>query len=219
MSLEEKEAIRDPRLLITCGIVLVAVFTAFVAHSPLHMDPSVVALLGAGILVVASRLKPADYLASVEWDTLLFFAGLFIMVGALVKTGVVKHLARVTITATGGNTLTATMIILVVSVVISGLVDNVPYSATMAPVVADLVPALADHTNPGVLWWALALGTDFGGNLTAIGASANIVLLGIARRADTPISFWEFTRKGAVVTVVSIALSAAYLWLRYFVMA
>ncbi|OBH46280.1 hypothetical protein A5690_17540 [Mycobacterium intracellulare] len=219
MSLEEKEAIRDPRLLVTCGAVLLAVFTAFIAHSPLHMEPSVVALLGAGILVVASRLKPSEYLSSVEWDTLLFFAGLFIMVGALVKTGVVKQLARVAISATGGNTLTATMIILVASVVISGVVDNVPYAATMAPVVADLVPALGDHANPGVLWWSLALGTDFGGNLTAIGASANIVLLGIAGRADNPISFWEFTRKGAVVTAVSVALSALYLWLRYFVLA
>lgn len=217
MSLEEKEAIRDPRLLVTCGVVLLAVFAAFIAHGPLHLEPSLVALLGAGILVVASRLQPADYLSGVEWDTLLFFAGLFVMVGALVKTGVVKHLARLAITATGGNTLTATMVILVASVVISGIVDNVPYAATMAPVVADLVPALGDHANPAVLWWSLALGTDFGGNLTAIGASANIVLLGIARRADNPISFWEFTRKGVVVTAVSVALSALYLWLRYFV--
>lgn len=217
MSLEEKEAIRDPRLLITCGIVLLAVFAAFVAHGPLHMEPSVVALLGAGILIVASRLRPADYLAGVEWDTLLFFAGLFVMVGALVKTGVVKQLANMAITATGGSTLLATMIILVASVIISGIVDNVPYSATMAPVVADLVGALGNHANPGVLWWSLALGTDFGGNLTAIGASANIVMLGIAKRADNPISFWEFTRKGAVVTVVSVGLSALYLWLRYFV--
>ncbi|WP_055401621.1 MULTISPECIES: ArsB/NhaD family transporter [unclassified Mycobacterium] len=219
MSLEEKEAIRDPRLLITCGVVLLAVFTAFIAHSPLHMEPSVIALLGAGILIVASRLKSSDYLSSVEWDTLLFFAGLFIMVGALVKTGVVKQLARAAITATGGNTLIATMTILVASVVISGIVDNVPYAATMAPVVADLAPALGDHAHSGVLWWALALGTDFGGNLTAIGASANIVLLGIARRADNPISFWEFTRKGVVVTAVSLALAASYLWLRYTVLA
>lgn len=89
----------------------------------------------------------------------------------------------------------------------------------MAPVVADLVPALTDHANPGALWWSLALGTDFGGNLTAIGASANIVMLGIAHRSDNPISFWEFTRKGALVTAVSIALAALYVWLRYFAMA
>ncbi|OBB85735.1 hypothetical protein A5760_06965 [Mycobacterium colombiense] len=217
MSLEEREAIRDPRLLITCGAVLVAVFAAFVAHSPLHMDPSVVALLGAGVLVVVSKLDHSDYLSSVEWDTLLFFAGLFIMVGALVKTGVVKQLAHVAVTATAGNTLVATMVILTVSLLISGIVNNVPYAATMAPIVADLIPALNDHVNPGVLWWALALGTDFGGNLTAVGASANVVILGIARRADSPISFWEFTRKGIVVTAVSVALSALYLWLRYFV--
>lgn len=219
MSLEEKEAIRDPRLLITCGLVLVAVFAAFVAHSPLHMDPAVVALLGAGILVVVSKLEHSDYLSSVEWDTLLFFAGLFIMVGALVKTGVVKQLAHLTVTATAGNTWVATMVILVVSLLISGIVNNVPYAATMAPIVADLIPALNDHVNPGVLWWALALGTDFGGNLTAVGASANVVILGIARRADNPISFWEFTRKGIVVTAISAALSALYLWLRYFVLS
>ncbi|OBG23209.1 ArsB/NhaD family transporter [Mycobacterium sp. 852002-51057_SCH5723018] len=219
MSLEEKEAIRDRRLLIACGIVLAAVFAAFIAHSALHMAPSIAALLGAGILIVVSRLEHSDYLSSVEWDTLLFFAGLFIMVGALVKTGVVKHLAHLAITATGGNALLATMVILVASLLISGVVNNVPYAATMAPIVADLVPALGDHANPGVLWWALALGTDFGGNLTAVGASANVVILGIARRADNPVSFWEFTRKGAVVTVVSAALSALYLWLRYFVLS
>ncbi|BBZ44859.1 ArsB/NhaD family transporter [Mycobacterium parmense] len=215
MSLEEKEAIRDPGLLIKCGVVLVAVFAAFIAHSALHMDPSVVALLGAGILIVLSRLEHSDYLSSVEWDTLLFFAGLFVMVGALVKTGVVKQLAHVAITATGGNTVVATMVILAASLVISGVVNNVPYAATMAPIVGDLAPALTDHINPGVLWWALALGTDFGGNLTAVGASANVVVLGIAARSDNPITFWEFTRKGMVVTAVSLVLSAVYLWLRY----
>ncbi len=219
MSLEEKEAIRDHGLLIKCGVVLVAVFTAFVAHAALHVGPSVVALLGAGILVVVSRLEHSEYLSSVEWDTLLFFAGLFIMVGALVKTGVIKQLAHLAITATGGNTLIATMVILAGSLVISGIVNNVPYAATMTPIVADLAPALVDHINPGVLWWALALGTDFGGNLTAVGASANVVVLGIAGRADNPISFWEFTRKGMVVTVVSFVLAAVYLWLRYIVMA
>ncbi len=219
MSLEEKEAIRDRRLLIACGVVLLAVFAAFVAHSWVHMAPSIVALLGAGLLIVVSKLEHSDYLSSVEWETLLFFAGLFIMVGALVKTGVVKQLAHLAITATGGNTLIATTVILLASLLISGVVNNVPYAATMAPIVADLAPALPDHVNTGVLWWALALGTDFGGNLTAVGASANVVVLGIAARADNPISFWEFTRKGAVVTTISLALSALYLWLRYFVLA
>jgi Na+/H+ antiporter NhaD/arsenite permease-like protein len=217
MSLEEREAIRDPALLIKCGVVLVAVFTAFVTHTVLHIEPSIVALLGAGVLILISRLEQRDYLTGVEWETLLFFAGLFIMVGALVKTGVVDELARSATEVTGGNALLTVMLILGVSAPVSGIIDNIPYTATMAPIVSGLLAAMPDVAHPDALWWALTLGADFGGNLTAVGASANVVMLGIARRADTPISFWEFTRKGAVVTVVSIALSAVYLWLRYFV--
>jgi Na+/H+ antiporter NhaD/arsenite permease-like protein len=219
MSLEEREAIRDPGLLVKCGIVLVLVFAGFIAHAPLHLEPSLVALLGAGILIVISGLERSDYLASVEWDSLLFFAGLFVMVGALVKTGVVDELARSATKATGGNALLTTMLILAASLVFSGVINNVPYAATMAPIVAELAPAMVGHVNPDVLWWALAIGTGFGGNLTAVGASANVIILGIARRADNPISFWEFTRKGAIVTAISLALTAIYLWLRYFVLS
>jgi Na+/H+ antiporter NhaD/arsenite permease-like protein len=219
MSLEEREAIRDPALLIKCGAVLVLVFAAFVLHPVLHIEPSIVALVGAGILILISRLDRSDYLGSVEWETLLFFAGLFIMVGALVKTGVINQLAQAAIEATGGDALLTVMLILGVSAPVSGIIDNIPYVATMTPIVSELAASITDGTNPHVLWWALALGADFGGNLTAVGASANVVMLGIARRADNPISFWEFTRKGLVVTVVSIALSAIYLWLRYFVFA
>jgi Na+/H+ antiporter NhaD/arsenite permease-like protein len=217
MSLEEREAIRDPRLLIKCGVVLVAVLAGFVAHSAIHLEPSLVALIGAGILIVISGLEHSDYLSGVEWDTLLFFAGLFVMVGALVKTGVVKDLARLATEVTGGHALLTTMFILVLSLVLSGIINNVPYAATMAPVVGQLLSSTVDHVHPQVLWWALTLGTDLGGNLTAVGASANVVILGIAKRADSPISFWEFTRKGMVVTVIPAVLSAIYLWLRYFV--
>ena len=219
MSLEEREAIRDPRLLVKCGVVLVAVLAAFVAHGPLHMEPSIAALLGAGILIVISGLEHSDYLSGVEWETLLFFAGLFVMVGALVKTGVVDELSRWATEATGGHALLTTMLILAVSFVLSGVINNVPYAATMAPIVGQLVPSMVGHVHPQVLWWALVLGTDLGGNLTAVGASANVVILGIARRADNPISFSEFTRKGAIVTVISIGISAVYLWVRYFVLA
>jgi Na+/H+ antiporter NhaD/arsenite permease-like protein len=216
MSLEEREAIRDPGLLIKCGVVMALVLAGFIAHSPLHLEPSLVALLGAGILIVISGLERSDYLASVEWDSLLFFAGLFVMVGALVKTGVVNDLARSATAATGGNALLATMLILAVSLVLSGVINNVPYAATMAPIVAELAPSMVGHVDPDVLWWALALGTGFGGNLTAVGASANVVILGIARRADNPISFWEFTRKGASITAISLGLTSVYLWVRYF---
>ena len=110
------------------------------------------------------------------------------------------------------------MLILGVSAPVSGIIDNIPYTATMTPIVSELASSMPDFAHPDALWWALALGADFGGNLTAVGASANVVMLGIARRAGHPISFWEFTRKGALITVVSIALSAVYLWLRYFVL-
>ncbi|MPZ85351.1 MAG: hypothetical protein GEV28_35185 [Actinophytocola sp.] len=219
MELNEREAIQDTRLLIKCGLVLLAVFTAFVGHSVFHIEPSVVALLGAGVLVLISGSKPKDYLASVEWETLLFFAGLFIMVGALVKTGVIGDLAGLAADATGGDALTAVMLILGVSALLSGIIDNIPYVATMSPIVLELSNDIANPVHAEALWWSLALGADFGGNLTAVGASANVVVLGIAKRAGTPISFWEFTKKGAIVTVITIAIAAPYLWLRYFVLA
>src|SRR5271156_4818816 len=186
MSLEEREAIRNPRLLIKSAVVLVAVLAGFVAHSAIHMEPSLVALVGAGILIAISGLEHSDYLASVEWDTLLFFTGLFVMVGALVKTGVVHTLAHLATSATGGNALLTTMLILGVSFVLSGVINNVPYAATMAPIVGQLIPSMVGHVHPQALWWALVLGTDLGGNLTAVGASANVVILGIARRAESP---------------------------------
>lgn len=217
MALNEREAIKDRRLLIICGAVLAAVFTGFIGHTAFHIEPSVVALLGAGVLVLLSRSRPRDYVPSVEWETLLFFAGLFIMIGALVQTGVIGQLAEAAARATGGDALTATMLILFVSALLSGVIDNIPYVAAMSPIVLQLSEGVADPVQAQALWWSLAIGADFGGNLTAIGASANVVVLGIARRAGYPISFWEFTKKGAVVTVVTIVLAAPYLWLRYFV--
>ncbi len=219
MALNEREAIRDTRLLIKCGVVLLGVFAAFIAHAALHIEPSVVALLGAGVLVLISGLGSKDYLASVEWETLLFFAGLFMMVGALVKTGVIGNLARLATDVTGGDALLAVMLLLGFSALLSGVIDNIPYVAAMSPLVLELTQGIADPVQSEALWWSLALGADFGGNLTAVGASANVVVLGIAARAGSPISFWEFTRKGAVVTVITIVIAAPYLWLRYFVLA
>jgi Na+/H+ antiporter NhaD/arsenite permease-like protein len=219
LSLNEREAINDPRLLIKCAAVLTLVFAGFLTHSLTHVEPSIIALLGAGLLVVITNLRPRDYMAAVEWETLLFFAGLFIMVGALVKSGSIERLAGLVTSATGGDALTAVMLILGGSALLSGLIDNIPYVATMTPLVQSLTRNISDPVQSESLWWSLALGADFGGNLTAIGASANVVVLGIARRADHPISFWEFTRKGAIVTALTVALAAPYLWLRYFVLA
>ncbi|MEZ5130465.1 MAG: ArsB/NhaD family transporter [Mycobacterium sp.] len=216
MSLNEREAIRDVRLLIKCLVVLAVVFAVFLTHSITHIEPAVAALLGAAVLIVITGVEPQHYLDSVEWETLLFFAGLFILVGALVKTGVIGQIAQLAGQATGGNALPAAMGILVISALLSGVIDNIPYVATMSPVVADLTTTIADPVAAQSLWWSLAMGADFGGNLTAVGASANVVMLGIAAREGHPISFWEFSRKGAVVTVLTIALAAPYVWLRYF---
>ena len=217
MRLNEREAIEDPKLLIKCGVVLLAVFTGFVGRAVFGIEPSVVALLGAGLLVLISGLATRDYIGSVEWQTLLFFAGLFIMVGALVKTGVIGKLADQVAEVTDGKALLAVMLILVVSALLSGIVDNIPYVATMSPVVLELTKGIADPGQADALWWALAIGADFGGNATAVGASANVVVIGLALRAGTPISFWEFTRKGLVVMAITILVAAPYLWLRYFV--
>ncbi|ONI67377.1 hypothetical protein BWI15_30055 [Kribbella sp. ALI-6-A] len=219
MRLNEKEAIEDRMLLIKCGLVLLGVFAGFVGRSIFHVEPSVVALLGAGVLVLISGVATKDYMSSVEWQTLLFFAGLFIMVGALVKTGVIGELAQQVQQLTEGKALFAVMLILGVSAVLSGIVDNIPYVATMSPVVLELTKGIPDPTQAEALWWALAIGADFGGNATAVGASANVVVIGLALRAGHPISFWEFTRKGVVMTAITIVVAAPYLWLRYFVLA
>ena len=219
MALNEHEAIEDPALLVKCGVVLLGVFVLFIGHPVFHIEPSLVALLGAGVLVLISSSSPQQYLASVEWETLLFFAGLFVMVGAMIHTGVIGDLAELATDATGGDAGVASMLILGVSAVLSGIIDNIPYVASMSPLVQDLVQGVADPAQGQALWWSLALGADLGGNLTAIGASANVVVLGIAYRNGTPISFWEFTKKGIVVTAVTIAVAAPYVWLRYFAFA
>lgn len=190
MAMRERDAITDPRLL-------------------------TVSLVGGLLLLAVSRLDPDEVTTDVEWHTLVFFAGLFIMVGALVNTGVIAQLSQAATGATEGRLWGTTVLLLGASATLSAIVDNIPYVATMSPIVADLVHA--DGTPQGnVLWWALALGADLGGNATAIGASANVVVLGIAERAGKKISFWEFTKYGLIVTVITVAICIPYLYLRYF---
>ena len=219
MALDERDVIRDHGLLLKSGVVLGAVTVGFVAHAALHIEPSLVALLGAGALVALSRLEPKEYLEEVEWSTLVFFMGLFIMVGALVEVGVIGRLGEAVTDAVGDRYLLASSVLLWGSALLSGIVDNIPYVATMSPLVQDLVAAGDGAPQANALWWALALGADLGGNSTAVGASANVVVLGIAARHGHPISFWRFTKYGSVVAVVTIAVSWAYLWLRYYAFA
>jgi Na+/H+ antiporter NhaD/arsenite permease-like protein len=142
--------------------------------------------------------------------------GLFVMVGGLVKAGVLGGLAHAIAGFAGTNQLGFTAVLLWGSALLSGVVDNIPYVASVSPVVADLV---GPDGQPQVLWWALALGADLGGNATLIGASANVVVAGIAARNGVPIGFWRFTRYGLVITLATLVVSTLYVWLRYFVMA
>ncbi len=215
MQLDEREAIENPTLLWRSLIVLALVLAAFSLHSVLHLAPSVVALLGAGVLVAISRLRPESYLAEVEWATLLFFAGLFILVGSLVKTGAIERLAAGVGSVAGDSVPAAMMLILWGSAALSALVDNIPFVATMSPVVDQLVRGTGPMAGQNGLWWALVLGADLGGNATMIGASANVVVVGIAKRSGHPISFWEFTKYGSLVAFVSLAIATPYLLLRY----
>ncbi|MEZ7131947.1 ArsB/NhaD family transporter [Nonomuraea sp. AD125B] len=212
MALDEREALGDRTLLWQSLSVLVLVMAAFVLHPVLHYEPSVVALLGAGVLVAVTKVTTEQAIAEVEWPTLVFFAGLFVMVGSLVETGVIGELSKAAVEATAGRPELTTLGLLGVSGVLSAIVDNIPYVATMSPIVERLVDA---NGGDQTLWWALAFGADLGGNATAVGAAANVVVLGIAARNGTPISFWQFTKYGLVVTAVTVGLVAPYLWLRY----
>jgi Na+/H+ antiporter NhaD/arsenite permease-like protein len=216
MALREADAIRDRRLVAVSLAVLALVLAAFGLHPVLHLEPSVVALLGGLLLLALSRLDAGEVAKDVEWPTLVFFAGLFVMVGALVATGVIDSLAHAAINAVEGRLWPATLLLLWASAGLSAIVDNIPYVATMSPIVEELVHAEGGLDKAQVLWWALALGADLGGNATAVGASANVVVLGLAERAGHRISFWGFTKYGLIVTVISVTLAVPYLWLRFF---
>jgi Na+/H+ antiporter NhaD/arsenite permease-like protein len=215
MSLDAASYISDKGLLVKSLSVLTIVIVAFVLHSVLHLEPSIVAMMGAGLLVLVSKLKPEQFAKDVEWGTLVFFAGLFIMVGALVNVGALKIVADYIGEAVGGNAPLAAGVVVVVSAVVSGIVDNIPYVASMTPVISQLNEQITSINNDG-LWWALALGADFGGNMTIVGASANVVAIGLAHAAGHKITFWQFAKYGVPVTLVSTLLALPYVLIRYF---
>lgn len=216
MALNEREAVRDPRLLVKSLVVVGLVLIGFVTSSLTGLEPAIVALLGAGLLYLLARLEPKTVFADVEWETLLFFAGLFVMVGSLVNLGIIDAVGRAATEAVGDNYFGAAGALLFGSAVISGVVDNIPYVATLAPLTNDLVQAGGGEPGARALWWALALGADLGGNLTAVGASANVVMTGIAKRNGYPVTFWTFTKYGLVITAVTVGLCLPYFWLRYY---
>ncbi|MFF3670931.1 ArsB/NhaD family transporter [Microtetraspora malaysiensis] len=216
MALQERRAITDPRLLARCLVVLGLVIAGFGLHAVVHIEPSIVALVGAGLMIMVARPDVPEVLREVEWPTLVFFMGLFVMVAGLVHTGVISAVGTWAISAVGDNFFGAATSLLFGSAVLGAFFDNIPYVATMTPVVEGLVAQAPDAGIGQALWWAFALGADFGGNGTAVAASANVVALGIAARTGHRISFWQFTKYGIVVTILSTVLAWIYVWLRYF---
>ncbi len=214
--METKALIREPALLGLSGGVLALTILGFALQGVLHYQVATVALFGAAVMLLFSRQRVRDVLLDVEWSTLLFFIGLFIVVGGTESVGTLTKLGDKLASATGGNATGAAMLVVWVSTIASGIVDNIPYTAAMVPVVRELGTSVGGGGGPGnVLWWSLSFGACLGGNLTLVGASANILVANLAAREGQRISFWEFFRYGAPVTALSVGVAAAYLWLRY----
>lgn len=215
MALDEKEAITDPRLLVRSSVVLGLIIVGFLLQRQTGVAPSVVALVGAGVMLLLSPLQPRDLINDVEWETLLFFMGLFILVGALVQVGAMDALAQRLAAVTGGAVVPTLLLVLIGSAVASAVVDNIPFVTAMAPVVESLIAYNPDLGRDGALWWALALGADLGGNATLVGASANVVVVGVAAKNGLHISFAGWLRYGLPTAAMSIALCIPYLLIRY----
>lgn len=214
LAIDDAEFISDHRLLRLSLVVLALTIAGFLFAAVIHQQPATIALLGAAVLLLVARLEPEELIREVDWSTLLFFVGLFVLVEGLVATGVIAALGTGLAEITGGDQAVTTLGLLWVSGIASAFVDNIPYTATMIPVVQQLgTTGLA--TEP--LWWALSLGACLGGNATIIGASANVVAANAVARAGHPISFGRFLRIGGMVALLSLLISSAYIWVRYLV--
>lgn len=228
MSMKERDAIKDPVLLKKSLFVLGVVLAGFVLHGALHYEPATVALFGAGLLLLITNThEPHHVLADVEWPTIFFFIGLFIIVGGVVKVGLIKWMSLQMLDLTKGDMFATSMLIMWFSAFASAVVDNIPYVATMNPLVVDM----ARHLWPGLsgtellhkpellpVWWSLALGACLGGNGSAIGASANVIVVGMSEKAGNKISFMKFLAYGLPVMILTVIISTAYVWLRYYVL-
>jgi Na+/H+ antiporter NhaD/arsenite permease-like protein len=210
--LDESMVITDRRRLRVSVAVMILTVAGFLGAQVLGYEPATVALLGATVLFIVAREDPEEVFRGVDWSTLLFFVGLFIVVEGIVAVGIVDAFAGWLFTATGGDTTTTAVVLIWASGLASGVIDNIPYTATLIPVVQDLS---ARGLDADPLWWSLALGADLGGNLTLIGASANIVIASLAVKAGYELRFGTFLRYGIPTVVLSLAIATAYVWVRY----
>lgn len=215
MDFDEKQMLRDKPLLVKSLIVFSLVITAFILHGFLEIDAAVIALTGSVILLTIGKMEPGRILKEIDWDTIFFFAGLFVLVGGLVESGVVNLMTSAVMDYTKGDLKLITQITVWFCGVASAIINNIPFVATMIPMIKEIgVTAGPEAVKP--LWWALSLGACLGGNGTLIGASANVVVAGIANKAGHKLTFGKFLLYGAPLTILSLAISYAYLMIVYY---
>ena len=215
MTLHAHEAIKSKSLFTKSVVMTLVTAVAFVLHGAVHSEPSVVALAAAAIMLLLSRAEVEEVLLDVEWSTIGFFAGLFVVVGGLAETGVIEMLANALIDATGGDLFLTIMIMVWASAIISSFLDNIPLVATLIPIVQTMEAAGLDVMP---YWWAISLGACIGGIGTLIGASANVVLAGISGKYGYPITFMEYTKIGFPLMILFTAIACAYLVVRFCVL-
>ena len=212
MELDARKSIEDPDELRRTGPVLVLTILVFFVHKQLHLEPATVALAGASVMLVLTRQSIDTALSRIDWTTLFFFLGLFVMVGALEETGAIREIADGIADVTDGDRTAELLGIAWVSAFASGVVDNIPFTATMIPVVEQLQ---GEASGDDAYWWALAIGACFGGNATLFAAAANVAAAGMAERAGRPIGFMTFLKVGVPATLLSMLIATAYIALRY----
>ncbi|MBC2887888.1 ArsB/NhaD family transporter [Gordonibacter massiliensis (ex Traore et al. 2017)] len=212
MELDEHAMIKNKRLLKQSYVMIGFVVVGFMAHGALGLESSVIALGAAGIIMLISGESIEEALSQVEWTTLAFFAGLFVIVGAMAETGVIEMLAQALIGATGGNVFVTMLVLLVGSAVISSFLDNIPFVATMIPILLAMESTGMDVTP---LWWAVSLGACLGGNGTLIGASANVVLSDISKKHGHEITFVQFLKTGFPIMLLTVVIAGLYLVVRF----
>lgn len=211
-NIDNTHTITDVPLMVRSMIVLALVILGFVTHDITHIETCVVAMLGASFLLLFE--KPTDILRDVEWNTIFFFIGLFIIIGGVEASGGIKLMAEWILRVTQGSQEAASMLILWASGIISGIIDNIPYTATMSPMLVEIQKTMgADYTTP--LWWCLSLGACLGGNMTMIGAAANVIVSESAAKEGHPMFFLRFMKYGVIVVAISLIISSVYINLRY----
>jgi Na+/H+ antiporter NhaD/arsenite permease-like protein len=219
-NLDENESIENIPLMKKSLFVLGLTIVGFTLHSILHVEASVIAFTGASLLLLIglNEHQIEKTFASVEWTTIFFFAGLFTLVGGLQEVGVIKQIAKQVLDITNGDLSLAAILILWISGIASATIDNIPFVATMIPLIQEMANGLGMPVNApqiNTLWWSLALGACLGGNGTILGASANVIVASLASKEGKGFSYMEFLKVGAPITLVSLILANIYLFIRY----